>query len=61
MKEEAKLKIREGIELLRNYNFPNYETIEEAIACIREAIKIITGITDEEKNNELEIPWFSCY
>ena len=41
MKEEAKLKIREGIELLNNYNFFNYETIKEAIACIREAIKII--------------------
>ena len=61
MKEEAKLKIREGIELLNNFNFSNYKTIEEAIACIREAIKIITGITDEEKINELEIPWISIY
>ena len=61
MKEEAKLKIREGIELLRNYNFPNYKTIEEATACIREAIKIITGITDEEKIDELEIPWIANY
>lgn len=61
MKEEAKLKIREGIELLKNYNFPNYKTIEEATAYIREAIKIITGITDEEKINELEIPWIANY
>lgn len=61
MKEEAKLKIRKGIELLRNYNFPNYKTIEEATACIREAIKIITGITDEEKIDELEIPWIANY
>ena len=61
MKEEAKLKIREGIELLKNYNFPNYKTIEEATACIREAIKIITGITDEEKIDEFEIPWITNY
>ena len=29
MKEEAKLKIREGIELLQNYNFFNIDIIME--------------------------------
>lgn len=61
MKEEAKLKIKEGIKLLKSYNFSNYETMEEAIARIREAIKIITGITEEEKIDEFEIPWIANY